>query len=315
LPFSKATTPVTARRRMQLSAALGWSLMYGVGRARETSAAWATTLELAERLDDKAYQQRALWGLCIDQFNIGELRTALEYARRFAALMIDSTDAIDLMMADRILAIALHYFGDQKNARCHIERMLASYAALAQQPRIVRFQFDQRVTAHYFQARILWLQGFADQAKRVVEHNIEEGRAVGNALFLCSVLGQGACPIAFLSGDLDAAERHGAMLLEHTDHYGPRVWHIWAGCFNGLVVAKRGAVTAGVRAVRGGLEQPAMRSFCRASCFYSASWQYVSASPARSRQGWPSSRRRSPVAKLAMNAGTWPSCCASKGSF
>jgi predicted ATPase len=182
---------VIARQRMQLSAALGWSLMYGVGRARQTSAAWAATLELAERLDDREYQQRALWGLCIDQFNIGELRTALEYARRFAGLVSDSTDAIDLMMADRILATALHYFGDQKKARRHIERMLASYAALAQQPRIVRFQFDQRVTAHYFQARILWLQGFADQAKRVVEHNIEEGHAVGNALSLCSVLGQG----------------------------------------------------------------------------------------------------------------------------
>ena len=33
-----------------------------------------------------------------------------------------------------------------------------------------RFQFDQRVTAHYFQARILWLQGFAGQAMRVVEN-------------------------------------------------------------------------------------------------------------------------------------------------
>ena len=245
---------VSARRRMQLSAALGWSLMYGVGRARETGAAWAATLELAERFNDKQYQQRALWGLCIDQFNIGELRTALAYAERFAALVADSMDAIDLMMADRMLATALHYFGDQKNARCHIERMLASYAALAQQPRIVRFQFDQRVTAHYFQARILWLQGSADEAKRVVEHNIEEGRAVGNTLSMCSVLGQGACPIAYLSGDLDAAERYGAMLLEHADRYGPRIWRIWAGCFNGLVMTKCGDIAGGVRAMRGGLE-------------------------------------------------------------
>jgi predicted ATPase len=245
----------TARPRMQLSAALGWSLMYGVGRARETSAAWATTLELAERLDDNGYRLRALWGLCIDQFNIGELRTALEYARRFAGLVANSTDAIDLMMADRILATALHYFGDQKNARHHIERMLASHAALAQQPQIIRFQFDQRVTAHYFQARILWLQGFADQAMRVVERNIEEGRTIGNALSFCSVLGQGACPIAFLSGDLDAAERYGVMLLDHADQYGPRVWHLWAGCFNGLVLAKRGDIAGGLRALRGGLEQ------------------------------------------------------------
>jgi predicted ATPase len=245
----------TARQRMQLSAALGWSLMYGVGRARETSAAWSVTLELAEKLSDRKHQQRALWGLCIDQFNIGELRTALEYARRFAALVADSADPIDTMMADRILATSLHYFGDQNNARHHIERMLASYAALAQQPQIIRFQFDQRVTAHYFQARILWLQGCADQAKRVVEHNIEEGRAVGNALSFCSVLGQGACPIAYLSGDLDAAERYGAMLLEHTDRYGPRVWHVWAGCFNGLVMAKRSDIAGGARAVRSRLEQ------------------------------------------------------------
>ena len=76
----------TARPRMQLSAALGWSLMYGVGRARESGAAWATTLELAEELDDTGYRLRALWGLCIDQFNSGNVSTALGFARRFAGL-------------------------------------------------------------------------------------------------------------------------------------------------------------------------------------------------------------------------------------
>jgi predicted ATPase/DNA-binding winged helix-turn-helix (wHTH) protein len=98
---------VTARPRMQLSAALGWSLMYGVGRAREAGPAWATTLDLAERLDDTGYRLRALWSLCIDQFNNGELRGALEFARRFAALAAQTSDAIDLMMADRLLATAL----------------------------------------------------------------------------------------------------------------------------------------------------------------------------------------------------------------
>jgi hypothetical protein len=141
--------------------------------------------------------------LCIDQFNNGEFRAALEFARRFAALVADSSDMIDLMMADRILATALHYLGDQRNARHHIERALGHLAALAQQPQIVRLRFDMRVSTHYFQARILWLQGFSDQALRVVEHNVEEGRAIGQALTFCSVLGQGACPIAFLAGDLE----------------------------------------------------------------------------------------------------------------
>ena len=246
---------VTDRPRMQLSWALGWSLMYGVGRAREAGPAWATTLELAERLGDTAYRLRAFWSSCIDQFNNGDLRAALGFARRFAALAAQTGDAIDLMMADRILATALHYFGDQGEARHHIDRALAQLAALAQQPQIVRVRFEMRVSTHYFQARILWLQGFAEQALRVVEHNIEEGNAVGQALSFCSVLGQGACPIAYWAGDLDAAERYGAMLLEHTERHPIRLWQVWARCFNGLVIARRGDISAGLQALRSGLEQ------------------------------------------------------------
>ena len=244
----------TARSRMQLSWALGWSLMYGVGRAREAGPAWAITLDLAERLDDRSYRLRALWGLCIDQFNNGDLRAALEFARRFAGLAADSSDAIDRMMADRLLATAHHYFGDQREARKHIDRALAQLADLAQQ-QIVRVRFDMRVSTHYFQARILWLQGFVERALHVVERNIEEGNAIGQALSFCSVLGQGACPIAFWAGDLDTAERYGAMLLDHTERHPIRLWHVWARCFNGLVIAKRGDMDAGLRALRDGLQQ------------------------------------------------------------
>jgi predicted ATPase/DNA-binding winged helix-turn-helix (wHTH) protein len=247
--------PATARWRMQLSAALGWSLMYGVGRAREAGPAWTKTLELAERLGDTAYQLRALWTLCIDQFNNGDLRAALDFARRFTALAEQTGDAVDLMMADRLLATALHYLGDQQEARHHIDQALARLTALAQQPQIVRVRFEMRVSTHYFQARILWLQGFPEQALRVVERNIEEGNAVGQALTFCSVLGQAACPIAFWAGDLDAAARYGTMLLDHTERNPIRLWQIWARCFSGLVVAKRGDSSAGLEVLRGGLEE------------------------------------------------------------
>jgi predicted ATPase len=116
-------------------------------------------------------------------------------------------------------------------------------------------RFDMRVSTHYFQARILWLQGFGDQALRVVEHNIEEGRAIGHALSFCSVLGQGACPIAFLAGDFDAAERYGAMLLDHTERHPMRLWQLWARCFNGMVMGKRGDIIAGLDVLLGALEQ------------------------------------------------------------
>jgi len=240
--------------RMQLSAARGWSLMYGVGRAREAGPAWAATLQLAEQLGDRDYLLRALWGLCIDQFNNGAFRKALEFAHRFAAGVADSSNSVDRMMADRLFATTLHYLGDQRLAHHHITRTLSSLADLSPKPQVIRFRFDLRASAHYFHARILWLLGLADQALSVVAHNIEEGRASGHALTFCSVLGQGACPITFFAGDLDAAERYCTLLIEHTERHPIRLWNVWARAFRGVVMARRGAVADGLPVLRKALE-------------------------------------------------------------
>ncbi len=165
------------------------------------------------------------------------------------------------MMADRILGTTLHYLGEQTEARRHIEAVVAHLGAAASQQQIVRFRFDLRVSTHYFRARILWLQGSADEALRQVERNIEEGRAIGHALTYCSVLGQAACPIAFLAGDLVAATRYGAMLLDHTERHPIRLWHQWARCFNGLLAIKRGDLAPGVALLRRELEQAGEAKF------------------------------------------------------
>ena len=242
-----------AQPRMQLCAALGWSLMFAVGRAAATRTAWLTTLELAERLDNTGYRLRALWGLWVDRLNNGRLAEARELATQFTAIVRPNDDA-DLMMADRMMGTSLHFLGEQVPARRYIESMLGRYAMVARGPRGARFQFDQQVTAHYFQARILWLLGFPDQAMRIVAHNIEEANSIGNALSLGSVLGQGACPVALLSGELDTAQRLGEMLLDHAGRHGLRLWETWARCFLGVVTVRRGDVEAGIASLRAQIE-------------------------------------------------------------
>ena len=241
------------RLRMQLSGALGWSLTYSQGRVRDAGPALAITLELAERLDDKDYRLRALWGLCVDQFNNGEFLKALEFAQRFTKAAESSADPTDLRLADRLLAVSLHFLGDQHGARRHIDQVDASLDLLVEKPKL--FPLDLRISTHYFRARILWLQGLADEALRLVEHNIEEGRANGHALTFCSVLGQAACPIALLAGDLDAAECYGELLFEHTERHAIRLWRIWAGCFKGIVMAKRGDIDAGLALLRSEIDR------------------------------------------------------------
>ncbi|WP_247504472.1 winged helix-turn-helix domain-containing protein [Bradyrhizobium sp. 1] len=236
------------RIRMQLLSALGWSLMYGEGRAREARPILETTLELADRLDDKDFRLRALWGLCIDQFNNGQFGKARALADRFANAAANSPDRTDPMLADRLMAVALHYLGDQNDARLRIDRVNASLHVLAEKPKI--FPLDLRISTQYFRARILWLQGLADQAQALAARNIEEGRANGHALTFCSVLGQAACPIAFWSGDFDAADRHGTELLEHTERHAIRLWGLWARAFNAAVMVKRGDVASGLPLLR-----------------------------------------------------------------
>jgi hypothetical protein len=123
------------------------------------------------------------------------------------------TDPADLPVGDRMVGVSLHFLGDQTGARRHIELMLDRYISRDYRSDAVRFQFDQRVTANITLARVLWLQGFADQAMRNVKNNIDRALSVSHTLSLCNALAQAACPIALSVGDLPAAERFTAMLI------------------------------------------------------------------------------------------------------
>jgi predicted ATPase/DNA-binding winged helix-turn-helix (wHTH) protein len=240
------------RARMQLSAALGWSRMFGAGPGRETGAAWSQTLALAEQLGDSEYGSRALWGLWLDALNNGAMPQALALARRFESTVAGSPDAIDRLMADRMLATSLHYLGDQGAAREHIERLLLRYAPPARRSQIMRFQLDQRVVARYFQARILWLHGCATSALRIAEEGVAEAQALGHALLIGSALGQGGCPLALFTGKLEVAERYAAMLHEHAERHALHQWHLWVRCFKALLSVRRGDTKAGLLDMRSG---------------------------------------------------------------
>jgi predicted ATPase len=243
------------RQAMQLHAAHGWSLMYTTGPARETGAAWAAALQLAERLDDTDHRLRALWGLWAGHINNGEFRAALALAETFHDAAKKSTDAADRPVGERMLGVALHFLGDQTAARRHIEEMLCQYMPPSRGTHIVRFQFDQRVTARITLARVLWLQGFADQAMGAVESNLQDAVALNHSLSIGNALAQAACPIALFCGDLDAAERFIAMFHRHTARSALDVWHTYGRCFSGMLHIKRGDLPTGLALLLAGVDE------------------------------------------------------------
>jgi predicted ATPase len=242
------------RREMQLYAALGVSLMQTKGPAPDTTAAWTTALEIAERFDDIEYQLRALWGLWHFRVSRGECRAALALAERFCGQVAGNDNPAELLVGERMVGVSLHYLGDQTNARHHLERMLSRYVAPAHRSHAIRFQYDQQVASRMVLARILWLQGFPDQALRTAQSNAEDARAIDHALSLCYAL-EAACLVPLWSGDWVAAERSVAMLLDHSARHALAVWHARGRCLNGVLLIKRGEVGRGLPLLRDALHE------------------------------------------------------------
>jgi hypothetical protein len=151
------------RNEMELCAALATSMYYTRGVVPEVRIAWTTTLEIAERLNDAEFQLQALHGLALYHVSNAEYSISLAFGQRFCVLA--ERHAVQLV-GDRMVAVNLQLTGDQRGAREHIE--LARPVPSVHGSHIVRYQYDHRLMSQLTLSRILWLQGYPDQAMQMV---------------------------------------------------------------------------------------------------------------------------------------------------
>jgi predicted ATPase len=232
---------------MQLYAALGSALVYTKLGPR-TRTAWTTALELAEQLGDREYKLRSLWGLWFQGISSGDFQRCLTLASRLKKETEGSDDPVNSMIAERAIGTSLLFLGEQSEAQVHFERMLGRFIVPIQASHMVRFQFDQRATARAYMARILWLLGSPDQARRLASQAVREAEATEHDLSICNALGH-ACTVALFTGDLAEAECFVETLLRHS-RQAPGLWHAWARYFRGAVVSRRGDPVAGLQMIR-----------------------------------------------------------------
>ncbi|SHL09971.1 Predicted ATPase [Bradyrhizobium lablabi] len=237
-----------ARRNMQLYAALGAALFLTKGSCPEMVAAFASAFEIAESLDDTDYRLRALWGAFMEHITSLRYRAALAVAVKFCSYATKSTDPADGLIGDRLAGVALLALGELESARRHIERMMGRY--VARTSHTIRFQFDQQLLAHSYHCRILWLQGFPDQALRSIESHLVAARTSDHPYSLFSGLLQTACPVALLVGDLTLAERYVKALMDLSARHAVELWTLGGRCFGGMLLIKRGDIGAGLEFLR-----------------------------------------------------------------
>ena len=201
-------------------------------------AAFTKALQIAERLGDADCQLRALSGLHFYHTGSGRYRAALPFSQNSRSGEGDC-DLYDRLFGERMMGVAKHFLGDQMGARGHLTEALTHFPAIDPRRDIIRFQTDLCVSTRVYFARVLWLQGFSEQAAHAAETSIAEAQATGHAVSLCLALALAACPIALWVGDLDRAAHYTRMLLDRSREHSLPLWHEFGARFQRVVVIKR----------------------------------------------------------------------------
>ena len=251
------------RREMQLQAALGFSLMFTKGMISETHAALTRAVELAENLDDPDYQLRSLFGLCAFRIRLADCRGALELARQCEAVADRVSDPGARATSDWTLGVSLFYAGNLAGAQTHLLRVRAGHRSASRRAEAVRLGFDRRIHALGILGMIRWLQGFPDRAIQASRSALDEAPTLEHPVSLCIATWTGGV-LSLWVGDLAAAERLTAILLDHTEKHSLDSFHPFGLGFAGELSATRGNFVVGVRLLRAcldGLRETLHRTF------------------------------------------------------
>ncbi|MBP5087453.1 transcriptional regulator, partial [Pseudomonas chlororaphis] len=219
------------RLTQALKLALGSACYHTQGSSVEAIDAFVAARTLAESSDDVAGQLKAVSGHMAVNLSCGHYRLALEQSRQFDRLALrDAGPAAMSLSTQRLQVLALHFAGDQPQARDQAERVLQLMAQSGNLSRFTRgfgVQYDQSVAALTIQARILWLQGHPEQAWRTARQALDIALQINHGTSICYTLALAGCLIAHYNGDTATARELLRLLLEQAQKHSVLLFYTW----------------------------------------------------------------------------------------
>ena len=234
--MTQVHTPCT-QLTMQLQLALGSLSYHAMGAAPQTIAAFVEAQRLAEERQDVAGQLRAVSGHMAVNLCAGRYRQALAQSMQFERLD-PRTEPLLGLSAQRLHVLAQHYTGNQALARHHAEQVIQRMAHSGHLNRFapgIGVQYDQNVASLTVLARILWLQGFPEQAWRSANQALELALQINHGTSICYTLALAGVVIARYNGDESSAQALQALLLEQAHKHSVQLFQTWAGHYAGIL--------------------------------------------------------------------------------
>jgi predicted ATPase/DNA-binding winged helix-turn-helix (wHTH) protein len=245
------TTSPLLHMRLQLG--LGIALIVTSGPVERSRQSLSEARREAESLGDLDAQLRALWGLWTLCLNTGECYEAKDLAERFLAVGLRSGNDAILPVAHRILGHSLHLRGNQMDARHHLERVfkLSDRSTARYSTWLL---YDEDILAGAMLARVMWLQGFPEQALSAAQMSMTKALATDDKLTLCLVLVLALIPIALNAGERATAERAWTMLSETATRNNFRQYTRLGHGYEGMLLISRREFEAGTALLKAALE-------------------------------------------------------------
>lgn len=230
LALAHRSETLDKEHEMLLLAALGTALSWAIGPVPETGAAWHKALTFAQELNASEIALQARYGLWLYNLRCGHYEAALEHAEE---LLLRSSLLQDLearAVGQRISGVAEHFLGNHDRARELIDSSLRWFDANRPQ-QAFRFGLDQRLAALAFLSRVLWIQGFADEAKAMSRTAVSEAHQLDHANTLCCALAEGWCTVSALDGDFSAVGSEVKCLQYIAREHGLGFWNTYGDLF------------------------------------------------------------------------------------
>ena len=206
----------SAKHDLALHGALGSARMLTGQIDNMTEVCLTRALALAETINNSLSQLRLLDRLHLLQLFAGRVEDAMNTARRGEAVAAANGDPVALARMQVSLGISCHFLGEVAASRSYIEAALLHPALEGDVHGSLTFDYPKR--AQITLSRILWLQGYPDQAMEMARSAISDVISVDQPVKLCRAL-LWAFAVFYWNHELEEYEKHIEQLVAQTHRY------------------------------------------------------------------------------------------------
>ncbi|MBW5435078.1 transcriptional regulator [Bradyrhizobium canariense] len=215
-------------------------------------------LELTEKIGDVQGQIRLIDQLHLLQLFVGRYDEVLATAKRGEAVALTSNDPIAVARMRVLLSISYQYLGRFVESRSYIEAALRHPGMDGDILSGLTLEYPKR--AQITLARVLWLQGYPDQAAQMVRRAISDVIATNHPVMFCRALAW-AFDVFFWNGDLADCEEHIDRLVVEARRHNLAILQMVGEAMKGITLLARSETGIGLAMLKGSIDKLQSQSF------------------------------------------------------